>query len=325
MHHETLLYMFQELDHGLKRRPAGLAGAARPGSASARASGRGAGRRGRSRRPAGVDPLRLGQRVPRGAGASVPAFAVDDRPVTNADLLEFVAGRRLRRAAPVAEADWDWRTRRGVERPHSWRPDDGGFRVRSLLEDVPFETAAAWPAMASWAEAAAYARWRGARLLTEAEWHRAALGAARTETCANVHFRHGSPLPVGAHPSGASAWGVLELVGNGWEWTATPFAPFPGFEPMACYPGLLRRLLRRRPLRPPGRLVGDRRGAPPAELPQLVPAPLPVRLLEVPLRALPLTPKTASDGRPGLPTAHAPRPAAGRFFLKGRRSFTRLA
>ncbi len=87
----------------------------------------------------------------------------------------------------------------------------------------------------SWAEAAAYARWRGARLPTEAEWRRAAEGIPRP-TAGNVHFRHGSPVPVGSHPEGASAWGVLDLVGNGWEWTSSAFAPFPGFEPMPRYP-----------------------------------------------------------------------------------------
>ena len=44
------------------------------------------------------------------------------------------------------------------------------------------------------------------------------------------------PVPVGSRPEGASAWGVHELFGNGWEWTSTPFAGFDGFEPMATYP-----------------------------------------------------------------------------------------
>jgi formylglycine-generating enzyme required for sulfatase activity len=42
---------------------------------------------------------------------------------------------------------------------------------------------------------------------------------------------------VGSHPAGASRWGVVELVGNGWELTDTPFAPFPGFAPyITSYP-----------------------------------------------------------------------------------------
>jgi len=43
-------------------------------------------------------------------------------------------------------------------------------------------------------------------------------------------------VPVGSYPAGASAWGVHDLVGNGWEWTSTVFAPFDGFSPMASYP-----------------------------------------------------------------------------------------
>ena len=43
-------------------------------------------------------------------------------------------------------------------------------------------------------------------------------------------------MPVGSYPAGASAWGVEDLVGNGWEWTSTEFRGFPGFEAMASYP-----------------------------------------------------------------------------------------
>src|SRR6267378_3746127 len=53
----------------------------------------------------------------------------------------------------------------------------------------------------------------------------------------NFDFQSWDPSPVGAHPGGASAFGVHDLVGNGWEWTRTEFAPFPGFTPMPFYAG----------------------------------------------------------------------------------------
>src|SRR4029077_9647504 len=81
----------------------------------------------------------------------------------------------------------------------------------------------------------AFARWRGARLPTEAEFQRAAEGSW-DHLQGTFDFSSWDPEPAGSHLNGASAWGVEDLVGNGWEWTSTVFAPFPGFRPMASYP-----------------------------------------------------------------------------------------
>jgi formylglycine-generating enzyme required for sulfatase activity len=101
----------------------------------------------------------------------------------------------------------------------------------------------------TWAEARAFARWRGARLPTEAEFHRAAYGsdspAVRRFPWGNAppgpergtfNFDSWDPAPAGSHPAGRSAFGVEDLVGNGWEWTASTFAPFAGFSPLPSYP-----------------------------------------------------------------------------------------
>jgi formylglycine-generating enzyme required for sulfatase activity len=195
----------------------------------------------------------------------VPAFEIDSRPVTNDEWMGFVEDGGYDDARLWRPEDWTWRTRASLGRPHSWRLVDDRVnrgerrlpapRIRSLLEDVPFETAAAWPVMVSWAEANAYAQWRGARLHTEPEWQRAAYGdpaegasvrpAARwpwgdvppSAVGANVGFRHGSPVAAGSAADAASAWGILDLVGSGWEWTGSPFEPFRGFHPLSRYPG----------------------------------------------------------------------------------------
>ncbi len=116
-----------------------------------------------------------------------------------------------------------------------------------MFENI--ELPLSWPVYVSHEEAAAFARWRGRRLPTEAEYHRAAFGtpeggerqfpwgdAAPDASRGNFDFASWEPVPAGARPHGASAWGVQDLVGNGWEWTSTVFGPFPGFEPMASYP-----------------------------------------------------------------------------------------
>jgi formylglycine-generating enzyme required for sulfatase activity len=119
--------------------------------------------------------------------------------------------------------------------------------LRGAFEELPLPLS--WPVYVTHRQAEAYAKWAGMRLPTEAEYHRAAFGTPAGEERphpwgddepdamhGNFDFERFDPEPVDAHPAGASAWGIFDLIGNGWEWTATPFGPFPGFEPMASYP-----------------------------------------------------------------------------------------
>ena len=107
-----------------------------------------------------------------------------------------------------------------------------------------------WPVYCSQAEASAFAKSLGKRLPTEAEYMRAAYGfPEETSSTGNQERKHPwgnedpipgihgnfdffswAPNPIGSHSKGKSAWGVSELVGNGWEWTSTTFKGFPGFE-----------------------------------------------------------------------------------------------
>jgi formylglycine-generating enzyme required for sulfatase activity len=101
----------------------------------------------------------------------------------------------------------------------------------------------------SFAEASAFARWRGDRLPSEAEYQRAAYGthggggrsfpwgeAEPTQAHGVFDFASWDPQPAGSHSAGRSDWGIDDLVGNGWKWTRTIFGPFPGFVATPSYP-----------------------------------------------------------------------------------------
>jgi iron(II)-dependent oxidoreductase len=248
MHQETLLYMWHRLPHSQKRRPENLTyeiGGAPPAY--------------------GVVPIPGGRAtlgLARDAGAfgwdnefeahevEVSPFEMDVHSVTNGDYLAFVnAGGYAERLLWTDDA-WEWLQREGIRHPAFWHSathDASRWCWRGMFEDIPLPLA--WPVYVSQAEASAYARWKGRRLPTEAEYHRAAFGAPERGERAfpwgneapepirgNFDFQSWEPVPAGSRPAGASAWGVHDLVGNGWEWTSTVFAPFDGFTPMPSYP-----------------------------------------------------------------------------------------
>jgi gamma-glutamyl hercynylcysteine S-oxide synthase len=143
------------------------------------------------------------------------AFRIDRAPVTNAAYAEFVADGGYRRAELWSEAGWSVREREGWQRPLFWTADG---RVRRFERTVAVE--AELPVMhVSFHEADAFARWRGARLPSEAEWERAAVLAG--EERGNL-----DQLDFGPGPAGP-------FVGDCWEWTATEFDGYPGF---SAYP-----------------------------------------------------------------------------------------
>ena len=53
----------------------------------------------------------------------------------------------------------------------------------------------------------------------------------------NFDFARWDPVPVHAYPQGKSTFGIADLLGNGWEWTSTPFQPLPGFQAHPFYAG----------------------------------------------------------------------------------------
>jgi ergothioneine biosynthesis protein EgtB len=179
--------------------------------------------------------------------ADVPGFATDKYKVTNAQYLEFVSADGYEDRGLWNEADWNWKTQGNISHPVFWKRAGNEWNYRTMFEEISLPPD--WPVYVSHAEASAYARWAGKALPTEAQWHRAAYGSPDGEERSypwgadapagqgNFDFQRWSPGPVPAHPAGESAFGVADLVGNGWEWTSTVFGPFSGFEAFPFYKG----------------------------------------------------------------------------------------
>ncbi|HET7434715.1 MAG TPA: SUMF1/EgtB/PvdO family nonheme iron enzyme [Thermoanaerobaculia bacterium] len=227
MHHETLLYMFHNLPYDKK--------VARSPFTPAETRERAVRSGGTVRIPRGR--ATLGARRDSHYGwdnefpqftVDVPEFEIETHNVTNGAYLEYVEAT-------------------GAPAPHFWsRGDDGAWMRRGMfaLEPLPLDA----PVYVTHDEAAAYARWKGMRLPTEAEYHRAAFGTPSgidrlypwgddlpNAAHGNFDLQSWDPVNVGSHPEGASAWGVHDLFGNGWEWTSSLFAGFDGFAPMPSY------------------------------------------------------------------------------------------
>lgn len=249
MHQETLQYMFQQLPLDWKRPPADLG---EPCTVGARAP---------ERVPVGGGSVTLGadfDRVDFGWDNEFPEltvevgdFSIDRTPVRNSEFTDFIRDGGYRRPELWLDDDWGWRERTGLLCPVFWSRHSGEWFYHTMFDRVPLDRVGDWPVYVSLAEARAYCCWRGMRLPTEAEFQRAAY-TTPDESIRRFPWgddppghRHGtfdfnqwSPTPVGSHPEGDSAWGVAEMVGNGWEWTSTPFAPFPGFRAyIPTYPG----------------------------------------------------------------------------------------
>ena len=180
---------------------------------------------------------------------NVPAFAIDQFQVTNRQYLEFIAAGGYETQAFWGDGeDWNWKARQGITHPAFWKREGDRWFYHTMFENLSLPPD--WPVYVSQAEAKAYARWVGKSLPTEGEWQRAAYGTpagddrtypwgeeAPAPQFGNFDFMSWNPAPVNAFPAGRSTFGVEGLLGNGWEWTSTEFAPFPGFEPFPFYRG----------------------------------------------------------------------------------------
>ncbi len=166
----------------------------------------------------------------------LPGYKIDRYPVTCGQYRHFIQAGGYNNPNLWCNAGWDWVQTAQLTQPLYWR-DEAAFNHHPVCG-------------VSYYEAAAYARFVGKRLPTEAEWEKAACWNAATQTkhiypwgdefptgdrC-NHDNQQAQTTPVDAYPRGASAYGCYDMMGNVWEWTSSWFAPYPGFKHFP-YPG----------------------------------------------------------------------------------------
>jgi ergothioneine biosynthesis protein EgtB len=166
----------------------------------------------------GGDGFSFDNETPR-HDALVPPFAVSSSLVTSGDWLDFIDDDGYRHPSLWMSDGWAAVQAEGWEAPGYWFRDGEGWTVQTLTGPRP--VAPDDPVVhVSWYEAEAYARWAGCRLPTELEWEAVAESRPADELGID---------DFGLHPRrGGAGW-----CGQVWQWTASPYTPYPGFHPAA--------------------------------------------------------------------------------------------
>ncbi len=154
------------------------------------------------------------------------AFELAGRAIRCGEFLDFIDDGGYRDPLLWLSDGWAWLQREGIEAPLYWQRDeacDGSWSVFTLAGRRALDPAEPVCHL-SFYEAAAFAAWAGARLPTEFEW----------EAVAAAHPATGQFADSGCfHPQAPGPASGSNLYGSVWEWTASSYAPYPGFRPAA--------------------------------------------------------------------------------------------
>ena len=247
-HQETLAYLFQLLSPGKKTRPAEIL---TPGTPAGGASRKALFAPPREMASIAESDFQLGATAGGFAydnelplhTVHLPAFKIDKLLTTNEEYAHFIEEGGYRRRECWSAEGWDWKERENWSAPLYWTQQNGEWRVQGMFDEGLLEKEhPVWGV--SWYEADAYARFMKKRLPTEAEWEKAAGGCGSgqkkprfawgdegpTPQLCNFNYHFWGTSAVGSFPPGASACGCLDMAGNVWEWTSSPFLGYPDFK-----------------------------------------------------------------------------------------------
>jgi len=179
----------------------------------------------------------------------VDRFRISATPVTTTEYQKFVEDGGYRERSIWSSEGWGWLQQSDQKHPAFWKKDgDGKWLWRWFDQWMPLKPFLPMVHV-NWYEANAYCKWAGRRLPSEAEWELAASSMPEPERegfsgekrwypwgnnhptpdHANLNSAVGGIVDVRAYPGGDSAFGLRQMIGNVWEWTADTFTAFPGY------------------------------------------------------------------------------------------------
>jgi ergothioneine biosynthesis protein EgtB len=153
-------------------------------------------------------------------------FRLASQPVTCGEYLEFIQDEGYRRPEFWLSEGWAAVQQHGWTAPLYWRAEEKRWTIFTLAGRRAIDPAE--PVVhVSFYEADAFARWSGKRLPYEAEWE---VGAVETGVVLDGNLAHRGRF----HPEPATCGeGLKQMIGDVWEWTASPYVGYPGYRPLA--------------------------------------------------------------------------------------------
>ena len=170
----------------------------------------------------------------------VESFYISQTCVTNLMYKKFVDQGGYKNKDLWTPDGWRWIQKLGIEKPIYWFKRENTWFRKYFDQEYPLEDN--YPIVnVSWYEAKAFCKWIGGRLPTESEWEYVATNNGTTKNpsnqiVGNIGYKTGDVVPVDFHPEGDTKHkhnngrGVIQLLGNVWEWCEDSFYPYDGFE-----------------------------------------------------------------------------------------------